>query len=302
MLKPLLLLVLSSTLSASDAFQHHVQMTSTRSRRRSHVTNWITSNSAARTHRHHQVTFTLASSLLDPSASAAAALPSFINVPSLVSITVTYLSLILLYDRPRGTLPARDALSIAPSRVPNAGLGLYVTRSLPEGTVLGTYPGVLRSQSDFIDGKCRMYPKAVYYSWRLNDSGYVLDPTDSRGEIQSYCYGGSDVVSEAAFLSLLRLCAKPTDLARINEPPVGFGGCNVVAREEKENKCVRFALLSQLEEQMLQLPGLLCNCDWLIIGPTVVNIASNHNVLAMKLNISQKINNVVHHFVIQSNH
>ena len=112
---------------------------------------------------------------------------------------------------------------------------------------MGTYPGVLRRQSDFYDGKCRMHPKAVYYSWRLNDSGYVLDPTDSKGDIQSNCYGGSDVLSEAMFLSILRFCAKPTDLARINEPPIGFGGCNVVAREEKEGKCVRFELCRDVE-------------------------------------------------------
>lgn len=230
-------------LSHSDAFQHHVQGIPARSRRKFYVTNRLASNNGSKHHRHHRVP--LASSILDPS--TVTTLPSFINFPSLVSVTITYLSLLLLYDRPRGTLPARDALSIAPSRVPNAGLGLFVTQALPEGTVLGTYPGVLRSQSDFVDGKCREYPQAVYYSWRLNDSGYVLDPTDSRGEIQFYCYGGSDVVSEAVFSSILRSCAKPTDLARINEPPIGFGGCNVVAREEKENKCVRFELCRNVE-------------------------------------------------------
>ena len=162
------------------------------------------------------------------------------DAPTLVSITLTYISLLLLYDRPRGSLPLRDALSIAQSRVPNAGLGLFVNKNLPSGTVLGTYPGVLRRQDDFYEVKCRQYPKAIYYSWRLNESGCVLDPTDSKGDIQSYCYGGSDFISERAFLSILRFCAKPTDLTRINEPPVGYGGCNVIAREE--NNGVRFEL------------------------------------------------------------
>lgn len=155
-------------------------------------------------------------------------------------MTITYLSLLLLYDRPRGILPARDVLSVEKSRVPNAGLGLFVTQNLPEGTLLGTYPGVLRSQSDFYDVKCRQYPKSVYYSWRLNDSTYVLDPTDAKGEIQSYCYGGSDALSGFIFSSVLRLLAKPTELTRINEPPVGFGGCNVEARQE--SNAIRFEL------------------------------------------------------------
>ena len=112
---------------------------------------------------------------------------------------------------------------------------------------MGTYPGVLRPQNEFYDTKCRLYPEAVYYSWRLNDSGYVLDPTDCNGEIQTYCFGGSDVVSEWLFKNIFRFCAKPTELTRINEPPVGFGGCNVVAREEKENKCVRFELCRDVD-------------------------------------------------------
>ena len=85
----------------------------------------------------------------------------------------------------------------------------------------------------------------MYYSWRLNESGYVIDPTDVNGEIGSVCFGGSDLVSEWVFRTLLRFCAKSTDLARINEPPVGFGGCNVVAREEGD--AVRFELCRDVE-------------------------------------------------------
>ena len=110
---------------------------------------------------------------------------------------------------------------------------------------MGTYPGVLRRQDDFYSVKCAQHPQAVYYSWRLNESGYVIDPTDVNGEIGSVCFGGSDLVSEWVFRTLLRFCAKSTDLARINEPPVGFGGCNVVAREEGD--AVRFELCRDVE-------------------------------------------------------
>ncbi|KAL7486008.1 hypothetical protein ACHAW6_011614 [Cyclotella cf. meneghiniana] len=171
-------------------------------------------------------------------------------VPSLLSTSFTYLSLLLFHDRPRGflSLPA-STLSVSPSSIPHAGLGLFVTISLPCGTILGSYPGVLRDQVEFYNEKCIAYPNAVYYSWRLGSDGrYVLDPTDERGEIHSYCYGGIDVISCLLFRTILRFCAKSTELARINEPPLGYGGCNVVAREELDQKRVVFELCRDVVE------------------------------------------------------
>ena len=224
---------------SATAFQHSEVALFRADRRFNSKCGTLNRNKGASSIKHpnptHRSSLDLASPFVDPLLRIP--LP---DAPALVSITITYVSLLLLYDRPRGSLPLRDALSIAQSQVPNAGLGLFVNRNLPSGTVLGTYPGVLRRQDDFYEVKCRQYPKAVYYSWRLNDSGCVLDPTDSKGEIQSYCYGGSGVISERVFSSILRFCAKPTDLTRINEPPVGYGGCNVIAREE--NNGVRFEL------------------------------------------------------------
>lgn len=114
---------------------------------------------------------------------------------------------------------------------------------------MGSYPGVLRDQVEFYNKKCGAYPNALYYSWRLgNDGRYVLDPTDERGEIQPYCYGGRDVVSCLLFRTILRFCAKSTVLARINEPPLGYGGCNVVVREEMDKERVVFELCRDVEE------------------------------------------------------
>lgn len=178
---------------------------------------------------------------------------SFSTSPLLLSTTsasLTYLSLLLLYDRPRGHLSLPSLSSpdtpflISQSRIPNAGLGLFVTRSLPEGTVLGSYPGVLRPAESFYNGKCRRYPQAVAYSWRFTDNEFVIDPTNENGEIQSYCYGGSDEVpfSNLVFRSVFSFWRKDTALARINEPPIGIGGCNVRSREDLEKREIVFEL------------------------------------------------------------
>ena len=161
------------------------------------------------------------------------------------SATLTYLFLLLTFDRPRGRLIIPDAsnsLVIQPSRVPNGGLGLFVSKSYPEGTVLGTYPGVLRPADVFYNTKCRLYPKAVGYSWRFTDSKYVIDPTDEYGDIQNVCFGGSDALSNVAFKTMLSFMRVSTELTRINEPPVGFGGCNVSARENLDKREVVFTL------------------------------------------------------------
>lgn len=163
------------------------------------------------------------------------------------SVTLTYLSLLLAFDRPRGRLSIPDAsnsLVVNQSRVPNAGLGLFLSKSYPEGTVLGTYPGVLRPAEQFYSTKCRMYPQAVGYSWRFTDSKYVLDPTDDKGNMNNFCFGGGsgDVLSNLAFKTILSFMKVGTELTRINEPPIGAGGCNVSARENLETREVVFTL------------------------------------------------------------
>jgi len=197
------------------------------------------------------------------SLTAATPMPQFSTIPNTASIfspqilaatassTLTYLALIVNFDRPRGHIDIpnpQSKLAIQPSRVPNSGLGLFVTQSLPRGTVLGSYAGVIRPAEQFYTGKCIAYPKAVGYSWRFTDNKFVIDPTDSQGNIQNVCLGGSSEVpfSNLIFATLLRFWSVNTALCRINEPPIGGGGCSVSARQNLETREVVFELIQDV--------------------------------------------------------
>ncbi len=172
-----------------------------------------------------------------------------VNITSnllLQSITglLTYLSLIAFYDRPRGKLQIHpSSFQLKHSQVPNAGLGLYLTQSLPQGTILGTYPGVLRPASKYIQ-KYNSIPNAAVYTWRFTDNQYCIDPTNQYGQLEDICYGGTSDYPLSYILheSLLRVVNVPTLLARINEPPLGGGGCNVMVTEDLERREVVFEL------------------------------------------------------------
>jgi hypothetical protein len=136
---------------------------------------------------------------------------------------ITYISLIAYYDRPRGNLKLHtSSFELKQSQVHNAGLGLYITESLPKGTILGTYPGVLRPASKYIQ-KYNSIPNASVYTWRFTDNQYCIDPTNKYGELQNISYGGTDdyPLSYIIHESMLRFINVPTLLARINEPPIG---------------------------------------------------------------------------------
>ena len=56
----------------------------------------------------------------------------------LASSIITYVSLLFVYDRPKGSLELDESyLAIRDSNVPGAGLGLYAVQTIQEGTVLG---------------------------------------------------------------------------------------------------------------------------------------------------------------------
>jgi len=108
----------------------------------------------------------LSSSWMSPSS------PSDIRIPSVVgsvaSAVVTYVGFVAYYDRPRGRLGDEilEGTQVRHSGVPNAGLGLFATRDFEEGTVLGTYPGVvvpLRQHSEY---KLRRFPNCEGFVWR----------------------------------------------------------------------------------------------------------------------------------------
>lgn len=118
---------------------------------------------------------------------------------------------------------------------------------MTSGTILGTYPGVLRPARQFYDGKCRQYPHAIGYSWQFTDNEYVIDPTDSYGELHDVCYGGSDAISTFIYGTFLHSETVSTELCRINEPPIGVGGCSVTARENLLKREVVFELTRDVD-------------------------------------------------------
>ncbi len=198
---------------------------------------------------------TVSSNLLLPSTMAADEHKALLNSPKVLtaasSAALSYFSLIAYFDRPRGSLAipeAESTLQVRQSRVPNAGLGLFTNRSLSRGTILGTYPGVLRPANAFYNGKGRSFPEAVGYSWRFTDNKYVIDPTDSQGNIQDVCLGGSSEVpfSISFFSVFFQMWRVNTALCRINEPPIGVGGCNVSARENLETREVVFEIIQDV--------------------------------------------------------
>mmetsp|Transcript_16190 Transcript_16190/g.19778 ORF Transcript_16190/g.19778 Transcript_16190/m.19778 type:complete len:268 (-) Transcript_16190:56-859(-) len=171
-----------------------------------------------------------------------------INIPTLLlqatSGFTTYLGLIAYFDRPRGKLLVDEScIMTKQSQVEGAGLGLYVKKSLPEGTVLGTYPGVLRPSQKYLE-KYETIPQCATYTWRFTDNKSLIDPTDRDGRLEDACLGGTDDFPLSFFVheKILGWWSVPTFLARVNEPPIGFGGCNVRTEEDLINREVVFQL------------------------------------------------------------
>lgn len=173
-----------------------------------------------------------------------ASMPLNTTIIQTLSALSTYIGLVAYYDRPRGKLYIDESnFTLKQSQVQNAGLGLYVSKSLPKGTILGTYPGVLRPASNFLQ-KYEAIPQTAVYTWRFTDNEYCIDPTNVLGELPENCYGGTDdyPLSYVIHEQLLRSFYVPTYLARINEPPINSGGCNVRSDEDLEKREVVFEL------------------------------------------------------------
>ena len=160
------------------------------------------------------------------------------------SAVLTYGSFVAYSDRPRGMLSpdVLPSLRIADSQVPGAGLGLFLTSTLRQGTVLGTYPGVVIPLQQNL-GKLQQYPQCEGYIWRFSDNQFVIDPTDQYGEIQDVCFGGNPSMpfSTTLFNTLLSFLSVPTTLCRINEPPKGRD-VNVITEEDRQARTVTFIL------------------------------------------------------------
>jgi hypothetical protein len=159
------------------------------------------------------------------------------------SAALSYAGLVAVLDRPRGDLIVNsDAVRVAPSSVPGAGLGLYATQSMPRGTILGTYPGVVLTLDQNL-AKLRQYPWCEAYIWRFSDNKMIIDPTDAMGNIQDYTYGGNPTTPGSLLLcnTILQFFGKPTTLCRINEPPLGRD-VNVCTQEDLEKRTITFLL------------------------------------------------------------
>lgn len=197
--------------------------------RRSHY--HYTHSPASRRHGHHQPCLAL---VLSPAELWG------IRVASAVS---TYFGFVAVVDRPRGQLLVDPAcLEMKESMVPGAGLGLFVTTTMRRGTVLGTYPGaVIPLQQNM--NKLRAFPQCEGYIWRFSDNQFVIDPTNTQGNIEDFCKGGnpSMPLSVALFQTLLSFVQVPTTLCRINEPPKGRD-VNVVTDEDRDARTVTFSL------------------------------------------------------------
>ena len=161
-----------------------------------------------------------------------------------VSAAVSYMGLVAFADRPRGTLEVDNGcLRVSPSTVKGAGLGLFCGRSMPRGTVLGTYPGTVMEIHQNLP-KLRAHPACEAYVWRFSDSKMVIDPTDAQGRIRDYTCGGNPSTPGSFWICetlLSPLLRKPTTLCRTNEPPLGQD-VNVYTREDLDKRTIQFIL------------------------------------------------------------
>jgi hypothetical protein len=161
----------------------------------------------------------------------------------LTSAVATYVGYIAWFDRPKGKLFVDPSMVEAKqSQVEGAGLGLYATTFMPEGTKLGTYPGVIRPTNNYMK-KYANIPDAGTYAWRFTDNEFFIDPTSKEGQLYDYCLGGTDDLPLSNFLHQNVFKFKTsTLLARINEPPIGGSGCNVRTEENIDAREVVFSL------------------------------------------------------------
>ena len=119
----------------------------------------------------------------------------------------------LLYEgRPRGSA-REELLEIRRSTVTGANLGVFASKLIPQGTVIGAFPGYVKNTDDALKSKSgdKAKQQAKQYMWALSDD-VVLDPTNEQGVLELQISLGPFKVD--------------TMMARINEPPRN-GDCNV---------------------------------------------------------------------------
>jgi hypothetical protein len=126
-----------------------------------------------------------------------------------VAITAAVIGYFFYDRRPRGSV-RNDLVEIKRSSIPGAELGVFAKTYIPEGTLIGEYPGYIREPSKVFDRKKteEAKEKTKKYLWEVSDE-VILDPTDSTGRVPielQYLFG---------------LVKIDTTLCRVNEPPKG---------------------------------------------------------------------------------
>jgi len=137
-------------------------------------------------------------------------LPYYVYGLEAGAATVAALAIWMWQGRPVGWVQP-GMLEVRPSQT--AGLGLFTRVPVPCGTVLGSYPGRIRSGSEMA-AKVESAPNAAGYVFNTGD-GRFIDPTDESGMPSPYPGPGSPWPFPVKVL-----------LPYANEPPKGAGGTN----------------------------------------------------------------------------
>ncbi|CAG9462484.1 unnamed protein product [Pedinophyceae sp. YPF-701] len=149
-----------------------------------------------------------------------------------------------LVERPRGGTARQDLMVVKDS--PVHGRGVFASQVIPAGTVLGIYPGRVRTPNAMLE-KAQAAPQSKSYAWSLEipakepgaPAGQLfLDPTGADGHPDRFPTPG--------------LPWLPIDvtLAYINEPPGGLvgptAGCNIHVEENPDTLEVTFEAMRDI--------------------------------------------------------
>jgi hypothetical protein len=146
-----------------------------------------------------------------------------------------------------GRLEPGVSLLVGPSRVPNAGRGVFAGQDLPAGTLLGSYPGRRLSAPSYYAKRQRL-PNFTEYCWVIEELQIALDPTDE--QTGTLCEPLS-VLSPLPIIGTIE-----TTLALINEPPPSADVNLVTTLEGKTLSIATGRAIAQGDELYLD-----CACE-----------------------------------------
>ena len=135
--------------------------------------------------------------------------------------------------RPRGWSLVGECLDVRTSSIPNAGRGVFATAHIKQGTVLGAYPGIPRTDEE-MTAKSMVVPMSRSYVFNVRP-GVILDPTDHTG------LPSPRPVPTRLFWPFDVDCT----LSYVNEPSIDLGvGVNVVVEDDRSDPRVGLVFLA----------------------------------------------------------